>query len=699
MATDISTITQTATTQPVAQIDVALQAILQSTGQLSNPTLDLNRTLYGNGLIKPVALQASQIDLPGVKSTTDFGKLDLNSAQADYLKSASENISSSTNQNLLSLQNQFTNKILPAITSATQDRAVMQGQLLGQLGAPAETSTRNLSAIQDAQATGQQQILSSYQDFASQISTALNQSQANQVTLYGKAVDLEQQNKQFQFQQDQFLTNAMGTLYSKGVDTQAQTIGGKQANLNLDLGKAQLDSAKFQNSILMNEDGTATEAGQAYKDSIKNQYKLNDVQAQEFLKLYQDAVNSATAESELFKQVQAGNPGAIAKINQEAQIYGDGYRVYWKQGITLDSKGKPSRTLLYDDAALSQNGLFLNTDFNKEGYISLAKNMKEGDRPDVKFSTQIVNAIKNGSTPEALNKIGVQSNDGNVTMLALKNTNKEGVVGYQFKLIDMTGMTDVQKNQLSTAVLGVNPKSPNVLNDLQKVLNDNKAKLNFKDNTITGAEFMNNLVNDGYKSNGAFQGGLQPSSPTSVSFSKVANNRISSSLPPVAQMLAGVLGGITQNGFTALQKSTLMDANYTFSSLQVAAPDTSKALNLITGSYGIGSLNSDSNLQGNVKKALLGNSGLAESDLVQTIGQVKDSGLFDVKDGKYFLNKEISDALRGMKTVRGTMQNELKNDQYVDSMFPAFIMGMYQKTFNGLDMNAANALSNLIKML
>jgi hypothetical protein len=692
--------------KPVA--DPELDKILSQTGQIG--VKDINRRFYGNAYLNNVVEAAKPQELPTVQPL-NVSNFDLEVGQKQYIEQASTDTANQANTIISALQNQYANQILPTIQSNVQDQAVLSGQMTGELGVPVETSTRAASFIGNAQAIGQQQIQAAYKDYSTQVAQAANQAQANQTAILGKAVEMEQSNRAFDFQQaqfdfskDQFLTGALGTLFQGGEDTGLQTLAGQQSQLQTALGTETLRQAQFNNDILMDENGNPTDIGQAYIDSLGLGYELDATQKQATLRAFQEFSTETSELQGLLEKVASGDPDAIKAWAKAQDEEGNGYGIYWLKSPTptINKDGSVTRDVIFDEDALSQKGLFLNVNFNSEAYRQATANMKDGTRPDQLFSQQVLGAIQRGETPEILNKIGVESNDGNVTLLALKNTGGDGTKGYVFKAIDLTGRSDEDKFKIRQELLSIDPRDPKILEKVTSVLEKQPPNKNGQavSKTITSQEYMDYLMNDSYSTSlgqnlGVNSSGEKITGGVNVNFSNARLNRISDNLPRVPQLLAGIFAGMAgENIYPALVQNRIIDSKDGFSTINLQNEFTvGKQANLDKLSAGgIRKFNTDTAAIDRAVKLYNGNAVAADFGSIDpSTYQAKTSGAITT----YAFDPGTKSILQSLAKTKDVMKINIKDEDYLNDAFTAFLMG----AFVGVDREKASGLNKLINQL
>ena len=573
----------------------------------------------------------------------------------------------------------------------------------GDLGVRAENSARATSFIANAQAVGQQQILSAMDTFQTAISNASNQAQGNQTALLGKAVDLQQANKQFdlqqkqfQFSQDQFLTQALGTLYQGGTDTGKETLAGKSTDLQLAAGTESLKKAQFDNNIIMDSNGNPTDIGNAYISCLGADYNLNATQKNAALQAFQGYSNETTALQNILAGVAKGNADSIKQWSDIQTQKGNSYGIYWADNApTLNKDGSITRNVAFDDKALSQKGLYLNINFDSQAYKDTTANMKDGTKPDQVFANQIIGAIQKGETPEVLNKIGLESNDGNVTLLAVKNTAPDGTKVYAYKLIDLTQVGDGDKVKIKQSLYALNPSDPKILSKVDSVLKTTVPQFNGENKyrDISGSEFMDYLTNDNYKSNaGSTDSGGNVS--LAVSFKQARENRMSDSLPKTPQLLAGIFAGMAgENTYSALVSNGVIDGkdNFNFINLQNNfTPNQRASLGNLSAS-GIAGFNNDTQAIDRAVKLFKGTATKGD------FGSIDPSGYnLNTTSNNYSFDKNTQGILDALSRTKNVMKLNIKSENYLNDAFTGFIQGVFG---NQIDVNTAKGINALINKL
>lgn len=666
-------------------IDPRIEATLKQAGQIGVSAI--NRSLYGLDSLTGTITQASQFDVPNVQSMSyqGFNNLDLN--QRTYFDQSSKIIADNTNNAINALESNLRDRILPQIKSNAQDQAVISGQISGDLGLDPVNSSRNLSFISNAQAIGQQQVLASVNEFSNNLTNALTQGQGNQVQLLGQATQAEMANKQFREQQDQFLTQVRGKITRNGVDTGESTLAkiGQDFQQNLSL-RNQIFNEDISLSNLTGEifrQGQETGRDTFAKDQFdfssnlstqqfdfSKQTTLADMQFREDQfrtgatgDLYLDGVNQgiktlAAQDTEsviqardfnteqVKKQIQSYeaniaqaksieqlfNPTTPEQAANLASQMGDAAGLYWSTQAEIDKDGNVTQVPVYNETSIPQKGLMLNVDFNSQAYKDYVKNAGQdpNSTPEALLANDVMNAISRGKAVESLNKIAIQSDNGNKTLLALK-TSDNGETGYSFKSIDMSKLNDTDKQRLSTELYNLSTTSPNLLQEANSVISK------YTDYRDLGAiEYMANL--------------------SSSEFNVQGNRAMTNTLPKNRQLMAGIIGSAKGNTVNLLADQKLININeagngFNFEPLQ--------------------------NIYNTAAKINLNN--LAGGNVINLFGKSNSKELTDTIKKSYNANQlpvESQQLIKGLSSVNSIISSQYPNNEpYSSNLFRAFVMG------------------------
>ena len=353
------------------------------------------------------------------------------------------------------------------------------------------------------------------------------------------------------FNQDRALGQETGQVFNRGISTGRDTFAKDQVDFNQNMADKQFDLSKDQ--FQLSRDQFTTNAIGDYTIDGKSQGK--DTLAKQDLISNLDArtQNKALVQLQIddYTQKIAKTKAMIAEFNPQSgdqkkaliDKYGDGVGLYWLPGTETDSKGNTKLTVNYADDAIATKGLFLNVDFNNENYKNIVKqaikdgNLKEGATPQDLLSADVMNAIQKGKSSEALNKIGIQSDDGSQVLLALKTTQNNGETGYTFKSIDLSKMNLDQRAKLNDELGNINTKSPTLLQDSSNVIQ--KYTKDVQDVSPIG--YMERLNGQNFAQNG--------------------NKSMTNALPNNKQLMAAIIGSGKGNSINNLAAKGILQIN------------------------------------------------------------------------------------------------------------------------------------------
>ena len=559
-----SNIGNTATPQPVATQPVVEQPLqnisksnenlarqLQASGQI-NTSNNLSKDIYSNVDINNI--EAATKQEVGDVTPVGFEGLNLPTGFNEVFSTNSQILADSTNNIIDSLESQFNNQILPALASAAQDKKVLRGQLLGDVGVDGEESTRNLSLIQDADATYQQQVLAATNEFASQITEAALQNQAGQNDLLGQAVNLQSEF-------DARNTELFGTLFNNGVDTGLQTQQGKINELSY-------DNALFEASRLrsLRPGQTAFEATgltTALEQAQLNQSALTGInlqQAQLQLDNNRSVVDQLSGRDNVLANAFDANGNLTAEarnlIDGDKQKYGSAVHTYYGVSVTGESDESGNLTIKQNITVtgdeLGDHGLLMNLGFEGAEYNNLVADLKDDEKPHIIFEKQIANAINSGESHEAFNKVLLESDDANKMLIAMKNTSSDGS-GFVYREIDMSGMNQADRGAMEQELASVNPREGSFFANMNDILGKYGEK-GLAGNTNLDFSSIIDRMN-------------------SVEYQGVANQRISSGLPKNKALFPLVVTGTGGNVVMSALRDFVGDKEFSISSIDNVLPD------------------------------------------------------------------------------------------------------------------------------
>lgn len=474
-------------------------------------------------------------------ASATFDSINLPDAFADIFSTNSKIVSDSTNNVISSLENQFNNELLPAILSNAQDKKVVRGQMIGELGVAAEDSTRNLSAIQDADATFDQNILAATNTFVSQVTEAALQNQSSQNELVSQAANM-------QSQLDSQKTELFGVLFENGVNTGQMTQQGLANELNYD--NSLFEASRLRSLRPGQSTFEATNLTRSLENIQINNSAMSDIQlqgAQLQLQNNRNLVNQVTDIRSSYRRAfeNPTDPSSVAWIESQKSQYGSAIHTYYslQTDIEQDANGNMTLTenIIIDPDALSRHGVLMNLGFESTNYNSLVADMSESERPDVNFTNQVLNAINSGEASDVFNKVLLESNDGAKMLIAMRNTNESGT-GFVYREIDTSSMSQSDKLSMDSELANIDQREAGFFSQMNDVLSRYSAKglAGYDQNldiSTSGSEFsslMDRLNSDDY--------------------SEVANMRITSGLPEnkfLFPLIAAGTGG--RNVMTALR--------------------------------------------------------------------------------------------------------------------------------------------------
>jgi len=463
---DVETSPEESSVRIESRQDSEVSNVLRDTGQIR--TADLNRSLYTNQFLNKVVDAAGRVDREALMQRgQSFEDVDyLTESEKSFFGSRSQNVADQTNIAIKSLTDQFTGELLPSIQSAAQDRAIMSGMITGELGLTPEMSTRNLSFVGDAQSRAQQQVVAAYNDFSNQVQSGILKSQEVQTDIMGQAIQQSNQNKAFNLEVDKWKTDAFGNLYEDGQDTGQQTLMGRAADQEYNMGELQLEGQE-----LLNE-----------QNRLAIQQQRNQIAK---LEAISGEVDNYSA---VFEGVANGNPESIAQLQKMRDQYGDAFGLYWMKDYeqVTDSEGNVTgyqeKAIVPNPEVLSEQGLLLNANFENFEYERLSKDMKDGEKPHQIIGRELIKALKaEEGASNILNKIVTTSDDNNKALIALNNTDpNSGATGYNFFSVDLSGLNDSERAKVQSQLFSIK-NDAQVLTSFTKKLEElSKGNQNIK---------------------------------------------------------------------------------------------------------------------------------------------------------------------------------------------------------------------------
>lgn len=452
-------------------------------------------------------------------------------------------------QQILASVNEFSQNLTNAVTAGQTN----QVSLLGQAN-QAEMANKQFQFSKDqfmtqvkgtlfnnGQDTGQETLSLRNQIFNED--RALGQETGN---VFNRGINTGQETLALRsqiFSQDRALGQETGSVYNRGINTGRDTFAKDQFDFNSDLSNRQF--ALSQDQLQLNKDqfitgaiGDLTLDGRSQnRETLAKQDLMSNLatrtQNAELLGLQINdyKLNIEKSKAELAEFQTNDNPD---KLKNLVEKYGESANLYW--GIGKNEKGET--ILNYQDDTLGTKGLFLNVDFEKQGYKDIVKRTgtKDGDTPEARLSNDIMGAIQNGKATEALNKIGIQSDDGSKVLMAIKSINSKGETGYTFKDIDTSKLSLDQKAKMNNELGNLSTKSPTLLQD-----SDNVIKKYTQYSDITSIGFMNRL-ND-------------------TQFNQGGNKSMTRTLPNNRQLMAAIIGSGKGNTINNLASKNIIQIN------------------------------------------------------------------------------------------------------------------------------------------
>jgi len=659
----VNTATPVNNTSPV--IDENVMSLLRQTGQVGNNSL--NKRLYGNSFIKPIGEQITNIEVPETKAQDYSGLSFLSDDQKQLFTQSSEQIAEQSNLTRDALTQSLSGQVR-AIESASQDRAVIAGIQTGQLGATPEKSTRNLSFIADAQAVAQQQMIDTTQEFVNQLGQIDLQTKQQQTELLGQAVKTQQAERGRLDELANMMTQSLGTLHSIDeagniMDTGVATLQGRASELDLTASQFQLGTAQAEASEMYQLD----EQGMIKFDSNGQAMvtDLGDLRRRADLLIAQaDTTEAKMAIESMYKQQELMNmfssPGGIAEAQDK---FGTAFGRYY--GI---EQGEDGTIGFYDESALSQIGLDLNTTFQgSQGSMIERENINEIRQ---NMALDISKSMFAGESASFMNKIYAESDDKNSMLFALRNYNNNEL-GYNFFEVNTAGLSAEDKVNLNQKLSALDPKDKGIFDNFLKVTGEYEAKGLTKNQNVSAFDFITTLKNGRYNS--------------------AANNELISGVK-TPQLIGAVLMGTTAGSLKNLENMNLVQLNdegfLDFEPL--------KSSWVTNGEDALKSL-SGGNLLSNpfaLQKAFSAYNGTLNPSSVSNESRVYFEGN---KEGGLQFTKQTRTMIDGLVNVQKFMEKSIKDKARLNDTYKAFLvstMGSY-----GVDGRQADSLLALVDII
>jgi hypothetical protein len=650
-------------------VNSSVLSALERTGQVGNNSL--SRQVLGGGFISELADQVSNIEAPQ-REAQEFSDVPfLSEGEERLFTERSQLITDQGNLARDSLARQLSGQV-SAIEQSVQDRATISSIQTGEAGAGVERSTRNLSFVTNAQAVGQQQIIDTANNFVEQLSQIDLQGRQAETDLLGQAVQTQQQNRSEMRNLADRMTQSLGTLHEVDeqgtiIDTGVQTLQGRASEIDLMSGQFQLDAARAEASEIYQLDNDGM-----IKFGADGQAMVTDLgelrrQADNLLTMAETeearmAINNMVQQQELMNMFSSPE-----NLTEAQERWGSAVGRYY--GVQVGEEGMEG---LYDNSALSQIGLDLNTTFQgAEGSPISSENMQEIKQM---MALDISNAMFSGESSSFMNKVYAESDDRNKMLFALRNvagTSEGYEEGYNFFEMDTSGLSAKDANDLRQRLNDLDTSDPKVFENFLNITSDFEGKglANRTDLGATG--FMDRLSTGGY--------------------TKAKNNEI---IPGVktSQLVGAVLMGTTAGSLKNLENMNLIrlnddgfvDFEPMRSSWVTNADDAILALS--RGSFSNNPQGLDKALkayQGNLKV-----SDVPENSRVFFKQSSGDNLEFDPNTKKL---------LEGLVNVQKFMEKSISDPERLNDTYTAFLtstMGTY-----GVDNNKAKDILNVVNTI
>lgn len=556
-------------------------------------------------------------------------------------------------QQILASINEFSQNITNAVTAGQSN----QVQLLGQAN-QSEMANKQFQFSKDqfltqvkgtlfdnGKDTGQQTLSLRSQIFNED--RALG-AESGYIFKDGQATGAESLNlKNTLFQQDRALGQERGTVFNRGVTNGVDTFAKDQFDFQSDISTKQLSLNRDQFDLSKDEfitrsTGDLTLNGQ--KDGRVTLAKLDTISSIAAREQNTELVKQQVEDYKInILKTQAMIAEFQPKSSDQRQAlrdkFGDGVELYWTGSVTTDAKGNAKTDVIYADDALATKGLFLNVNFENQNYKNAVTNagIKPDDTPEFKLSRDVMNAIQNGKSTEMLNKIGIQSDNGEQVLLALK-TNDKGDIGYTFKDIDLSKLSKDKRGELNQALANIDLKSPNLLQESNDVI---QKYTNYRD--ISPIGYMQRLQGANFANNG--------------------QKSMTNTLPNNVQLMAGIIGSGKGNSINNLADK--------------------KVVNVYQNGFNFEPLQNLYTISGKIKM-----NDYAENDFSNFSGKSNSESLRNTfiehynntdsnKKGAAYLPQDTYNMLTSLKETNQIISSQYndKNSIYAGDLMKSFMMG------------------------
>lgn len=474
------------------------------------------------------------------------------------------------------------------------------------------------------------------------------------------------------FNQDRALGQETGSVFLRGVNTGQDTFAKNQFDFNSDLSNRQFDLSQDQFQLSKDEfvtgaTGDLTIGGRSQgRDTLAKRDLESNLQTRnQNAELTRMQIEDYKVNIERTKaMINEFNPGDdINKRKALVEKYGDGVNLYWSGGVETDAKGNTTPVINYADESIGTKGLFLNVDFETKGYKDLVKNSGTGanDTPEARLSEDIMGAIQKGKAVEALNKIGIQSDDGSQVLLALKTTAIEGETGYVFRDINLSNLSLTKRAEMNQKLANISTKSTDLLGASDAII---KEYVGGDYNNISPIGYMNRL-NDG-------------------KFARNGNKSMTNTLPNNRQLMAAIIGSGKGNTINNLSDKGVIQINkngngFNFEPLQNLFNTNAK---IKLNDY------AENNFANFANKS---NSEGLQNTIIQHYNNTENG-----KKNSQALPTETYNFLRALKETNQIISSQYsdKNNEYAGDLFKSFTMGSL-----GISEPQANGIYQVIRRL
>lgn len=655
------------TTSP--STDKTILSILERTGQVGDNSL--NRSLLGNAFISDIAQKTKEIKAPETEGLSFDNMPLLTDAQKTLFTTTSEQISEQGNMTRNSLAEQLSGQVR-AIEQASQDRSTISSIQTGEVGMGVERSTRNLSFVADAQANAQEQVVDATKSYVDQIAKLDLQERQSQTDILSQSIQAEEQKRAELNNLANMLTESLGTVHRLGddgevFDTGIATIQGRSAELDLQAGQFQLRTAQAEASeyYQLDSDGMIKFGadGQAlvtdFGDLRRQADKLLTMAETEEARM---TINNMVQQQELMNMFSS--PDSMVAAQEK---WGSAVGNYY--GLTMGENGMEG---FYDNTALSQIGLDLNTSFQgSDGSPISGENMQEIRQM---MALDISSAMFSGETPAFMNKVYAESDDRSKMLFALRNitsTDNGFEQGYNFFEMDTSKLNSKDSSDLKNKLSELDTASPSIFEDFLSITRSFEGKGLLNDERLGASNFLERLNGGGYNT--------------------ARNNEV---IPGVKtpQLVGAVLMGTTAGSLKNLEGMNLIrlsdDGFVDFEPMRSAwvtnAGDAIMALS--RGSFA-------NNPEG-LKKVLSAYSGNLKADQVPENSKVyfKQSS-----SGNLSLDENTRKLVDGLVNVQKFMEKSISDPKRLQDTYKAFLtstMGVY-----GVDGNKANDILAMVNTI